>query len=273
MKVIALKTPMIGIGQELRPIINQSIKENFPGGLPERSVLVVTSKIIAYEQGRLVPTLAAQKGREVSRDEERAFKHELVTQEADYYLDPHSSKYDLMLSITEGTLIINAGIDESNADEHYVLWPQHLYGEAEKIWRNLREDFAIKEVGVIIPDSRSVPLRWGVVGMALASCGFQPLNNRVGDKDLFGREIKMVQVNVAEALATAAVFEMGEVEEQTPLAVVTDSQMIKFMDRPLNEQELADLRINIEDDMYGPLLGSVHWQKGQKHERKAETKP
>lgn len=265
MKVIALKTPMIEIGQKLRPIINQSIKENFPNGLPERSVVVVTSKIIAYEQGRLVPTLAAKEGREVSREEERERKHQLVRQEADYYLEPHSSKYDLMLSITEGTLIINAGIDESNADEHYVLWPKNLYGEAEKIWRNLREDFGVKEVGVIIPDSRSVPLRWGVVGMSLASCGFRPLNNRVGDKDLFGREIKMVQVNVAEALATAAVFEMGEVEEQTPLAVVTDSSMIEFMDRPLNDQELADLRIEAEDDMYGPLLTSVDWQKGQRN--------
>jgi len=76
-----------------------------------------------------------------------------------------------------------------------------------------------------------------------------------------------VQVNVAEALATAAVFEMGEVEEQTPLAVITDSQMIKFMDRPLNEQELADLRIEAEDDMYGPLLTSVDWQKGQRNEK------
>ncbi|HQL11194.1 MAG TPA: hypothetical protein PLR62_02245, partial [Candidatus Woesebacteria bacterium] len=91
MKVIALKTPMIKIGQQLRPIINQSIKENFPDGLPERSVLVVTSKIIAYEQGRLVPTLAAERGREVTREEERARKHQLVRQEADYYLDPHSS--------------------------------------------------------------------------------------------------------------------------------------------------------------------------------------
>jgi F420-0:gamma-glutamyl ligase len=177
MKVIALKTPMIKIGQQLRPIINQSIKENFPDGLPERSVVVVTSKIIAYEQGRLVPTLAAERGREVTREEERARKHQLVRQEADYYLDPHSSKYDLMLTITEATLMINAGIDESNANEHYVLWPKNLYGEAEKIWRNLREDFGVKEVGVIIPDSRSVPLRWGVVGMSLASCGFQPLNN------------------------------------------------------------------------------------------------
>ena len=266
MKVIALKTPMIKIGQELRPIINQSIKENFPEGLPERSVLVVTSKIIAYEQKRLVPSLAAQKGREVSRDEERAFKHELVAQEADYYLDPHSSKYDLMLTIAEATLMVNAGIDESNANDNYVLWPKNLYAEAEKIWRNLREDFAVKEVGVIIPDSRSIPLRWGVVGTSLASCGFHPLNNRVGDKDLFGREIKMVQVNVAEALATAAVFEMGEVEERTPLALITDSKMIEFMDRPLNDQELADLRIEAEDDMYGPLLSSVNWQKGKRNE-------
>ena len=250
MQVIALKTPIIQINQTLRPIINVAIENQFPNGLPERSVVIVTSKVIAYEQGRLIS--------------DSVEKHQLVRQEADWYLDPQVSKYDLMLTITNATLTVNAGIDESNAAEHYVLWPKNPYFVAEKIWQNLRKDFNVKEVGVIITDSRSIPLRWGVVGMALASCGFLPLNNHIGDKDLFGREIKMVQVNVSEALAVAAVLEMGEIDEQTPLAVITEAKMLQFMDRPLNEEEIAELKIDLADDMYGPLLNSVDWQKGER---------
>lgn len=258
MQVIALKTPIIQPKQALRPIIKAAIAAQFPAGLPERSVVVVTSKIIAYEQGRLVPMKSG-----LDREAERVVKHQLVRQEADLFLEPHTSKYDLMLTITDATLTVNAGIDESNAAEHYILWPKNLYAEAEKIWQNLREDFGVKEVGVIITDSRSIPLRWGVVGMALASCGFAPLNNHIGDQDLFGREIKMVQVNVAEALAVAAVLEMGEVAEQTPLAVVNDAKMLQFMERPLSKTEIAKLKIDPADDMYGPLLSKVDWQKGQ----------
>jgi len=259
MQVLPLKTPIIQPKQALRPIIKAAIKAQFPSGLPERSVVVVTSKIIAYEQGRLVPKESG-----LDLEAERAVKHQLVRQESDWYLEPQLSKYDLMMTITDATLTVNAGIDESNAAEHYVLWPKDLHAEASKIWTNLREDFDVQEVGVIITDSRSIPLRWGVVGMALASCGFAPLNNHIGDQDLFGREIEMVQVNVAEALAVAAVLEMGEVAEQSPLAVVTEAKMLKFMDRPPTEAEIAKLKIAPADDMYGPLLSSVDWQKGQR---------
>jgi len=261
MQVTALKTPIIQSKQALRPIIKAAIEKQFPAGLPEKSVVVVTSKIIAYEQGRLVPIKHQS---EVDREAHLAEKHALVKQEADYYLPAQQSKYGLMMTISDATLTVNAGLDESNADEHYVLWPSNLYAEAKKIWRYLREDFGVKEVGVIITDSRSIPLRWGVVGMALASCGFRPLNNRIGDLDLFGRQIEMVQINVAEALAVAAVLEMGEVDEQTPLAVVNDAKMVEFMDRALNETEIAGLKIDPADDMYGPLLSSVDWQKGER---------
>ena len=257
MQVQALKTPIIKPDQALRPIIKQAIQQVYPVGLPEKSVLVVTSKIIAYAQGRLVAMDMS-----LDHDQQRSVKQALVKQEADLYLDPQGSQYQLMLTVTNHTLAVNAGLDESNADEHYVLWPQAIYGEAVKIWQDLRQDFAVKEVGVIITDSRSIPLRWGVVGTALASCGFQPLNDRIGDLDLFGRPITMVKVNVAEALAVAGVLEMGEVDEQTPLALITDSTMVQFMDRPLSEDEIGQLNIDLADDMYGPLLNHVPWQKG-----------
>jgi len=246
--------------------LKESIENSQFSTLPENSVLVVTSKIVSYCQNRL---LAKQKSEEVgfSKEETRAEKHQIVRKEADYFLEPHSSKYNLMLTIKDQSLAVNAGLDESNAQmedgrEAFVLWPADLQETANQIWQFLREEFSVKNLGIIITDSRSIFLRWGVVGMAIASCGFKPLNDQRGVKDIFGREIHMVQENVAEALATAAVFEMGEVAEVQPLALVTEAKKVKFMDRPLNEAELAALSIEIEDDMYGPLLTAVDWQRG-----------
>lgn len=252
MKVQAIKTRIVNPGDDLFSSLEESIDN-----LEERSVVVITSKIISYCQDRLL-----------AKDGSEEQKHDLVRREADYYLEPHSSKYNLMLTIKGQSLSVNAGLDESNAcladgSEAFVLWPENLQETANQIWQFLREKYAVKEVGVVITDSRSIFLRWGVVGMAIASCGFQPLNDQRGVKDIFGREIKMVQENVAEALAVAAVFEMGEVAETKPLAVVTDLDKVQFMDRPLNESELKALGIEKEDDMYGPLLTAVEWKRGK----------
>lgn len=267
MQVKALKTQLVKVNDNLIEIIKESIKENYAGQLPEQSVLLVTSKIISYCQGRVLIKNTVDKDGEHNKEE----KHDLVKKEADLYLPSAYSKYDMMLAIKNHTLTVNAGIDESNAliedadgqkRAAFVLWPEEIQNVASQIWQFLREEYQLKEVGVIITDSRTFPLRWGVLGMSLANCGFATLNKRIGDPDLFGRKILMVNVNVAEALAIAGTLEMGEVAEQTPLALITDCPMVHFMDQEPTIEELEKLKINLEDDVYGPLLSKVNWEKG-----------
>ena len=247
MIVTPIKTPIVKQNDNLFKIIKKSIPQ-----LAEESILVVTSKIISFSQGRIV--------KRTTKDQSE--KHQLVKKEADDYLEPHSSRYKVMLTIKNNTLAVNAGIDESNADDGYVLWPEDLQKTTNDIWRFLRENYQVKKVGVIVTDSKTLPLRWGVVGTAIAHCGFQALYDYRGAKDLFGREIRMSQINIAEAIAVAAVLEMGEVAERTPLCLVKEMKKIKFQNRPSTPKELASLRIRPEDDVYAPLLTSVQWKKG-----------
>jgi putative folate metabolism gamma-glutamate ligase len=246
MKVTPIKTPLVKQNDDLFSIIKGSVKT-----LPENSVLVVTSKIISYCQGRIV--------KKTSTDKEE--KHSLVRKEADLFLDPHLSKYQTILTIKNNTLAVNAGLDESNANNCYVLWPEYLPKTTNDIWRFLREVYKVKKIGVIIADSKTIPLRWGVVGTALSHCGFKALYDYRGQKDLFDRKIKMSQINIAEAVAAAAALEMGEVAERTPLCLVEDIKKIEFQNRPPTKQELKSLRISTEEDIYGPLLSSVKWKK------------
>lgn len=248
MKAVAFSTPLVKTGDDLFQIIADSIPT-----LPERSILVVASKIVSTCENRFVPRLS-------DKVEE---KHALVKQEAEWYTDPHSSKYHLMLTIKRNWMFVNAGIDESNADGQYILWPVDPQRSVNDIWHFLRDHYQVAEVGVTMSDSTSIPLNWGVTGHAIAHCGFNPLRSYIGKPDLFGRVMQMEQVNIMQSVTTAATLEMGEGDERTPLGLVTEVRDVEFHDHVPSPQELADLKIALEDDVFAPILTKADWQRGQ----------
>ncbi len=247
MKVFAVRTHKVTAqDQDLLALVDAYLPP-----LEEESVVAITSKIVAITQGRLVKA-------------EGVDKHALIEEEADYFL-PHSvSRYDVSLTITHNIIIANAGIDESNGNGYFVLWPQQPGEVANKVRAHLRQRFGLSRLGVIITDSITTPLRWGVTGAAIAHSGFRALNNFVGPPDIFGRTLHMTKVNAANALAAAAVLVMGEADEQTPLAVLHDLPFVQFQAGDPSPAEVQGLRIALEDDLYAPLLKSVAWQTGRK---------
>lgn len=249
MIVTPIKTDLVKVGDNLFEVISKNINK-----LPEESVLVVTSKIISVCQGRLIKKLS----------EEKSEKHELIKKEADLYIDPSFSKYDLMLTIKDNILAVNAGIDESNANENFILWPKDIQKVANDIWKFLKNHYKIKKVGVIISDSKTFPLKWGIVGTTVCFSGFKGLYDYRGKEDIFGRKLVMSQINIAEALAVSAVLEMGEANEKMPLCIIKNITKIEFQDRVPTKKELKDLIINIQDDVYAPVLMEAKWKKGEK---------
>jgi len=249
MKVQEIKTRIFKPNEDLFSFIKENIKT-----IEEESILVVTSKIISYAEGRFVKKTDFE-----DKDE----KHDLVRKEADFYLSPHSSKYNMMLTIKDNVLAVNAGIDESNTiNGDYILLPSDSYKWAERIWEFLRKEYKLKKIGVVVTDSKTMPLRWGITGTCFGCCGLWPLSDYRGHHDIFGRELKMTQINVAEAICVAAVLEMGEADDQKPLAIVNKVSKAEFMDRSLTKKEIKELKINFEDDVYWPILKNVDWKKG-----------
>jgi len=217
----------------------------------ERSVLVITSKIVSLCEGRVI-------------QKNHAEKNDFVPQEAEYYLPPSKSKYNITLTINHNLLIPSAGIDESNGNGNLILWPEDPQKTANNVRAYLKKRFGLTHVGVIISDSKTTPLRWGTTGTALSHSGFSALNDFIGKPDVFGRLLTMTKVNVMDALASAAVLVMGESNEQTPLAVITDVPFVEFQDRNPTDKELKSLYIDLDDDVYEPLLTAVEWEKGKK---------
>lgn len=218
--------------------------------LAEGDILAVSSKIVALCEGRTAPIDGTDKA-------------EPIATESTWFLPDTVSRYQVYLTIKANTLMPYAGVDESNSDGHYVLWPAHPQASANAIRAYLRRRFGVQQVGVVITDSRPLPLRWGVTGFCAAHSGFQALYDYRGQPDLFGRPLRMTQTNVADALAAAAVLVMGEGAEQTPLARITDAPFVTFQEHDPTPEELTALAIALEDDLYAPLLTSVDWQRGR----------
>lgn len=199
MEIQPVKTRIFNEGENIFDFINKQISN-----LKESDIVVITSKIIALSQ------------RKVGKKED---KEKLIKKNSQKTIRTPWA----MLTFVNGEWCINAGIDESNAKEKIILLPEDPFSIAEKIRKVLKKRFSIKCLGVIITDTRSMPLRVGTIGKPIAYAGFNPLKSYIGKKDIFGRKSRLTQSNVADALAASAVLVMGEGNEQIPIVIIKNA--------------------------------------------------
>lgn len=228
----------------LLKLLDTSIKQ-----FRERSILVITSKIVALCEGRIV-----------SLDED---KDKLIEQEATYYLPKKFRRFGASGTITHSAFIGAAGIDESNTSGHYLLLPKDSQKTASEVYRYLKKRFSVREAGVIIVDSHSTPLRRGASGIALAYRGFVGLKDYRGQQDLFGRTFLMEQANIADPLASVSALAMGEGAEQTPLVVIEDIAGMTFHKNAPTKKELSAFFVDLKDDIFAPLFNLKRLKKGR----------
>jgi putative folate metabolism gamma-glutamate ligase len=245
MKVSAFKTDIIIAGRALDEVLDRHLTD-----VPENSIVAITSKVAGICEGRLVPLGSIE-------------KDELVKRESHYFLNPALSKYNMSFTVTQGTLVPVAGIDESNGNGQYVLWPSDPQKSANEIRTYLKQRFKLKNVGVVLTDSTARPLHYGTEGVAISYSGFAPSNNYIGQPDLFGRPFKISISNILDALAAAAVVVMGEGTEQTPIATIEDVPFVKFQNHDPAPEELESFFLtHMNDDLFAPFLKNAPWQKG-----------
>jgi dihydrofolate synthase / folylpolyglutamate synthase len=231
MIVKPIKTKIFTEGENLLEFIAKYFKK-----IPENSILVVTSKIVALSEKR------------TAVKEDVRTKETLIKRESEIAIP---TKY-VWLTITDGMVMASAGIDESNANGKYILLPKNSWKAASILRKKLKENYGVKNIGVLITDSRTLPFRAGVTGVALGYAGFRGVKDYRGTRDIFGRKFKFSRTNIADGLATAAVMVMGEGDEQQPLALIQKAP-IEFCENTHKKE----LRINIEDDMYLPLFSKL----------------
>jgi F420-0:gamma-glutamyl ligase len=92
------------------------------------------------------------------------------------------------------------------------------------------------DAGVVLTDSWLMPGRLGTTGVALATAGFQPVQDERGKIDLFGNPMQVTQRGIADTISAAAQLVMGETAEATPFAVVRNTGV-----------ELRDMTLTVDD--------------------------
>jgi len=246
MIVTPYKTHPVVSGSSLFPILDK-----FLPSLQEKDIVVITSKIVSICEGNVIPTTDA------------LHKRTLVREHSEKYIDNDLTKrYGYQLTIAHNICIPNAGIDESNGNGYVILWPNDPMASAIGIWHHIKNTYGLRHIGIIITDSHTTMLRKGTSGIGLSWCGFEPLVDYVGKPDIFGRLLQVTQANIVDGFSAAAVSVMGEGNEQTPLAVIRETQNVIFSDHPPTEKEIANITIPMDQDLYAPLLMSTPWEKG-----------
>ncbi|MDR1401396.1 MAG: coenzyme F420-0:L-glutamate ligase [Puniceicoccales bacterium] len=200
--------------------------------LIDGDVLCVASKCLAIHQGRCIKIGSVE-------------KKKLVADEADEMIGD-----DCDLTIKDGVLIAYSGIDESNGNGYYVLWPKNVGDLLQRIHKFLCEKFTLKNLGIISVDSRLEPMRRGTVGISQGIFGFNPVRDCVGNLDIFNRPLQVTAVNVADSIACAACYLMGEGAECCPLVIARGASEIEFG----TSFSLENLMIPREIDFFSAIL-------------------
>ena len=231
MIVKPVRTRIFTEGEDLFSFVTRHFKR-----ISECSVIVVTSKIVALSEKRTAVVKNVQA------------KEQLIKRESEFAVP---TKH-VWLTVKDGIVMASAGIDESNANGKLILLPKDSFKTARFLRKKLQQKYGVRQLGVLITDSRTIPLRAGVTGVALGYAGFRGIRDYRGNPDLFGRKFKFSRTDVADSLATAAVFVMGEGNEQQPLAII-EKTLVEFCDT-VHRKELY---IDIHDDMYRPLFSKL----------------
>jgi len=242
MEIFPIKIPIKSPGFDLFDVIVES-KFKFK----EDDILVISSKFVSMSEGALVDL---KKVKVTKKAKELASRFKMDERIAQITLEKSqhivSGIPGFLLTINDGMIAPNAGIDKSNSPPGKVIvYPKDSFRSAKVIRRKLFEKLQIR-TGVVISDSRLMPTRIGCTGIAIGVAGFEPVEDERGKKDLFGKKLRVTFKATADCLATIGVFAMGEANESLPIVVIRGADVTRT-ERMLS---MKDMTVEPKIDIY-----------------------
>ena len=242
MEIFPIKIPKKGVGFDLFETI---VKSNFQ--FQADDIVVISSKFVSTSERSLMDLKTVKVGKRARALASKFKMDEKIAQvtldESDYVV---SGIPGFLLTINEGMIAPNAGIDKSNCPQgKIVLYPKDSFRTASELRKKFLKKYGIK-IGIIISDSRLMPTRIGCTGIAVGVAGFNPVDDERGKRDLYGKKLKVTFKATADSLATIAVFVMGESNESIPIIVIRGAN-VKKTERKLS---MKDMTVNPKIDIY-----------------------
>ncbi len=240
--------PHIQPGDDLaRLIVDSLTRANLT--LVSGDVLVITSKLVSKAEGRFVdlrtvtPSPRAVKVATLTRKDPRLI--ELILCESSGISRMRGEV--LIVRHRLGFTLANAGIDQSNVGrdggEWVLLLPEAPDSSAAQIRAAIVALTGIAP-GIVISDSHGRPFRVGTLGVAIGVAGFPATWDQRGERDLYGREMRVTVTGLGDEIAAAAGLLSGQAAEGLPVVLVRGLRL------PMGEGRAADLVRPEEFDLY-----------------------
>jgi coenzyme F420-0:L-glutamate ligase/coenzyme F420-1:gamma-L-glutamate ligase len=189
----------------------------------DNDILVIAHKIISKAEGRIINLESVKpsaKSIAIAKENDKDPRIiELILNESKDIV--RLSRGIIIVETQHGFICANAGVDQSNVEDsfnHAVLLPTDPDRSAKKIRESLRRKTG-KEIAVIITDTFGRPFREGQTNVAIGIDGIEPIKSYIGDRDMYGKKLRVTEIAVVDEIASAAELAMGKLE-RVPAVIV-----------------------------------------------------
>lgn len=222
-KLIGLEgIPLVKSGDDISKIIKDAIL-NSDYDLCDGDIILIAETLISKAEGNIiklddiVPSDKAVEIAEICKKDPKLV--ELILQNSTEIVEVGPNF--IVTETKQGFVCANAAIDESNVEDGLATpVPENPDKSASEIREFLESEFE-KDLAVIITDTQGRAFRIGAIGTAIGCSGINPLWVRVGEKDLYGRELETTEIATADELASAASLIMGQADEGLPAVIIS----------------------------------------------------
>lgn len=242
MEIFPIKIRKKGVGFDLfRAIVDSEFR------FQDNDILVISSKFVSMSEGSLTDLKNVKISKRAKALASRFKMDEKIAQVALQESQQIVSGIPgFLLTINDGMIAPNAGIDRSNSPPgKIILYPKDSFKSAKQLRKKFFDELRIR-IGIVISDSRLMPTRIGCTGIAVGVCGFEPVEDERGKKDLFGKKLRVTFKSTADCLATMGVFVMGESNESIPIVVIRGVDV----NRTERNLSMKDMTVEPKVDIY-----------------------
>jgi coenzyme F420-0:L-glutamate ligase / coenzyme F420-1:gamma-L-glutamate ligase len=178
-----------------------------PEDLASGDVLVVAHKVVSKSEGRVRRLADIEPGaRARALADEHGKDAQLVQAVLDESAELLRARDGVLICVTRhGLVCANAGVDLSNASGagEVVLLPEDPDASARRMRGGVELVLGVRPA-VVICDSFGRAWRMGQTDVAIGVAGLAPLDTWRGRPDAYGRELRVTEIAIADAVAGAA---------------------------------------------------------------------
>ena len=224
--IAVLGIPDVQPGDDLAAQIIEALAEQ-DETLQSGDILVIAHKVVSKAEGKVIDLAQVEVSQEAHEFatllNKNPAKIEVILQESSRVVRtrklPDQDEGLIITQHKQGFICANAAVDESNVDQpnHVITLPDDPDASARGLCKRIEEHCNVG-LGVVITDTFGRPWRMGLVNVAIGLANVPSKVDLAGEKDAYGRELRVTVPALADELAAASGLLMSK-EGKKPVII------------------------------------------------------